>query len=89
MFDPWTVVIFVIIQARRVQWMKDLGVFAAHDLLWNSIINTILSKCIRMMRMIKRAVGYKALITVTSYLYSVLACSNLEHCSTVWFPFIF
>ena len=29
-----------------------------------------------MMGMIKRSVGYKALITVTSYLYTALVCSN-------------
>ena len=42
-----------------------------------------------MMGMIKRSVGYKALMTVISYLYSALVCSNFEHCSTVRFPFCF
>ena len=36
------------------------------------------------MGMIKRSVGYKAPINVTSYLYKTLVLSNLEHCSTVW-----
>ena len=40
-----------------------------------------------MMGMIKRSVCYKAPIDVTSYLYSTLVLSNLEHCSTVWCSF--
>ena len=51
--------------------------------------NTSVYKCNRMMGMIKRSVGYKAPINVTSYLYSTLVRSNLEHCSTVWSPFNF
>ena len=74
---------------RRVQSMKDLGVAVTSDLSWNSYINTLVSKCNRMMGMIKRSLGYKAPINVTSYLYSTLVRSNLEHCSTVWSPFNF
>ena len=66
---------------------EDLVVSAARDLLWNFFINTLVSKCSRMMGTIKHDVGYKAPITVKSYLYSVLACNNLEHCSTAWFLF--
>ena len=59
-------------RVRRVQSMKDLGVSVTSDLSWNSHINTLVSKCNRMMGMIKRSVGYKAPINVTSYLYSRL-----------------
>ena len=38
---------------------EDLVVSAARDLLWNFFINTLVSKCSRM-------IGYKAPITVTS-----------------------
>ena len=44
---------------RRVQSMKDLGVSVTSDLSWNSHINRLVSKCNRMMGMIKRSVGYK------------------------------
>ena len=42
-----------------------------------------------MMGMVKLSLGYKAPIDVTSYLYSTLVRSNLEHCSTVLSPFNF
>ena len=58
-----------------MQCIKGLGVFAARDMLWNSLINTLVSKCTRMMRILKRYVGYKAPKTVTSYLYSARVCS--------------
>ena len=74
---------------RRVQSMKDLGVSVASDLSWNTHINAVVSKCNRMMGMVKLSLGYKAPIDVTSYLYSTLVRSNLEHCSTVWSPFNF
>ena len=74
---------------RRVQSMKDPGISVTSDLSWNSHINALVSKCNRMMGMIKRSVGYKAPINVISYLYSTLVRSNLEHCSTVWSPFTF
>ena len=67
----------------RVQSMKDLGVSVTSDLSWDSHINALVSKCNRMMGMIKRSVGYKTPINVSSYLYSTLVRSNLEHCSTV------
>ena len=67
--------------------MKDLGVSVTSDLSWNCHINTLVSKCNRMMGMIKGSVGYKAPINVSSYLYS--SSSNLEHCSTVWSAFNF
>ena len=54
--------------------MEYLGVSAARGVLWNSLINTLVSKCKIMMVMIKRAVGYVAPITATSYLYSALGC---------------
>ena len=38
---------------RKVQCMKDLGVPAARDLLWNSLINTLVYKCNRNVGMIK------------------------------------
>ena len=43
--------------------MKDLDITAARDLLWNSLINTLVSKCNRMMmmEMIKRSVVTKFL----------------------------
>ena len=69
---------------HRVQSMKDLDVSITSDLSWNSHINTLVSKCNRMMGMIKRSVGYKAPINVTSYLYSTLVRSSLEHCSTAF-----
>ena len=69
--------------------MKDLGVSVTSDLSWNSPINALVSKCNRMMGMIKRSVGYKTHINVTSYLYGTLVRSNLEHCSTVWSPLNF
>ena len=74
---------------RRVQSMKDLGVSVTSDLSWNCHINTLVSKCNRMMGMIKRSVGYKAPINVTSYLYGTLVRSSLEHFSPVWSPFNF
>ena len=42
--------------------MNDLGVSVTSYLSWNSHINTLVSKCNRMMGMIKRPVGYKAFI---------------------------
>ena len=59
--------------------MEDLSVSAARDLSGNSLINTLVSKCNGMFGMIERFVGYKAPRTVTSYLYSILVCSNLKH----------
>ena len=50
--------------------MKDLGVFAARDLLWNSLINTLVSECNNIMGMIQSSVGYAAPIIVTSYLHN-------------------
>ena len=47
-------------------------------------MNTLVFQCNKKMGMITRSVGYKAPINITSYLYSTLVCSNLEHCSTVW-----
>ena len=41
------------------------------------------------MGVVKRLVGYKAPINVTSYLYSTHVRSNLEHSSTVWSSFNF
>ena len=58
--------------------MKIL-VFLLLVIFLHSLINTLVSKCNRMMGMIKRSVGYKAPISVTSDLYSALVCSNLEH----------
>ena len=69
--------------------MKDLGVSVISDLSWNTHINALVSKCNRIMGMVKCSVGYKAPINVTSYVYSTLVRSNLEHCSTVWSPFNF
>ena len=57
---------------RRVQSMKDLDVSVTSDLSWNSHINTLVSECNRILGVIKRSVGYKAPINVTSYLYSTL-----------------
>ena len=53
--------------ARRVQCETVLCVSAARDLFWNSFINTLVSKCNRILGMIKRYVGYPH-INVTSYL---------------------
>ena len=68
--------------------MKDFGVSVTSDFMKFSY-NALVSKCTKMMGMIKRSVGYKAPINVTSYLHSTLVRSNLEHCSTVWSPFNF
>ena len=51
---------------RGVQSVKDLGVSVTSDLSWNFHINALVSKCNRMMRVLKRLVGYKAPINVTS-----------------------
>ena len=72
------------IPVHMVQFIKDLGASAARDLLWNSLINILVSKCNRMMGIIKCFVDYKAPITVTSHLYGALVYCNLEHCSTVF-----
>ena len=89
--NPWspTFQVLKIIPVRMVKCMNDLGVSVVLDLLCNTLLNTVVCKCSRIKEMLKRYVCYKAPITVTSYLYSVLICSNLEHCSTLWFSFNF
>ena len=69
--------------------MKYLGVTAARDYLWNSLVNTLVSKCNIMMSMTKRSVVYKTHINVTPDLYRALVCRNLTHCSMDWFPLYF
>ena len=67
---------------RRVHFMEDLGV---RDLSWiYFFINTLVSKCNWMTDMIWLQISYKS-----SYLCSTFVRSNIEHCSTVWSPFIF
>ena len=74
---------------RRVQCMTDLGISVTSDLLCNSQMNALISKCNRMMGMITRSVGYKAPVNVTSSLCSTLARNNLEHSFTVSSQFNF
>ena len=64
--------------------MKYLGV-SARDLLWNPLINTLVTNDGDDKTFCRLHNSYNCY----KYLCSVLVCSNIEQCSTVWFPFIF
>jgi hypothetical protein len=69
-----------------VDSFKDLGVLITSDLSWGPQVEAIVSKCNRIMGMVKRSVGYSAPPRVTLALYQSLIRSNMEHASSVWAP---
>jgi len=69
-----------------VDSFKDLGVLISNDLSWGAQVNEAVSKCNKLMGMVKRTVGYSAPPRVTLALYQSLVRSNLEYASSVWAP---
>ena len=63
---------------QRVKHMRDSGVLINNNLTWGTYCRGLINKCNRTMGMNKRAVGFNALINVTTSLYRTLVRSNLE-----------
>ena len=69
-----------------VNSFKDIGVYVSSDLLWASQINSIVSKCNSIIRMIQRSVGYSSPSSVTQGLYESLVRSQMNYCCPLWAP---
>ena len=74
------------VELEIVETFKDLGILISSDLSWGAQTDEVVSKCNRLMGMVKRTVGYSAPPNVTLTLYQSLVRSNLDYASSVWAP---
>lgn len=74
------------VELEEVETFKDLGVLVSGDLSWGAQVDEVVSKCNRLMGVVKRSVGYSAPCNVTLTLYQSLVRSNLDYASCVWAP---
>ena len=65
---------------------KDLGSLVSYNLSWNSHINRIVSKAIRMLGLISRTCKGQFDIPALKTLYCSLVRSQLEYSLVVWLP---
>ena len=71
---------------KKVDEIKDLGVYFTSNLCFNRHISFIVTKSFRMLGFIKRVTHSFKDICVLKVLYNSYVRSNLDYCSQVWSP---
>ena len=69
---------------KRVQVVKDLGVYLTHNLSFSQHINHIIKRSFQMLGFIRRICSNFDNVQTLRTLYISYVRSNLEYCSVVW-----